>query len=681
MGDLSSIFAVAGTGASWFGEPVGKEIIDMAKGAIKAEWERFKWPEAEQRYRSRLREIYRYTKLLGNSKQIEIEGIFTDVYILNKLSAESRYSIEELQNSFKEKKRVSLYKGERYSLIELVAQEKRLYLLGKPGSGKTTFLRYLTLQACDGKIKETPIFVELKEWAASGLDLMAYIVEQFKICAFPNAQTLIEYLLEKGYALVLFDGLDEVNQEGEQRTNMIRELKNFARQYPYANICLTCRIAASDYSFEQFTYLEIADFTDEQVEQFARKWYRDDLTKGERFLGEISKPEHSGLKELASTPILLALLCLTFDETLAFPQNQTELYEEALDALLKRWDRTRNIRRDSVYKNMTLIRRKSMLAQIAAENFENNHYLMPKRILAGQIVEYMKRLLGEEASEDVDGEDILRAIEAQHGLLVERAHSFYSFSHISFQEYLTAHYIFENCTNKFLERLIHNHMTDKRWREVFLMTASLLPDGTDFLDELLRAIEWYLCKDKTNLAAVQSAYLIAAPNFLKLPEFCNEAILLIYSIHLIRKRGNILSLAYKQNLDLHRVQNLLLNIEYAFTHCIILTQSLVFKFGREFAPEIRMDFLKLRDSIQIFDVNYAIVQNHIIVDKIFYILANYYDIYSYNQKDSFDLENEQIDHFNDYLYVNQLFTDCLLLSNIRDVRFYLSRLIIPPIHK
>jgi len=42
--------------------------------------------------------------------------------------------------------------------------------------------------------------------------------------------------------------------------------------------------------------------------------------------------EKPQIKELASNPLLLTMLCLTFDERMEFPPNRAELYGEAIDA-------------------------------------------------------------------------------------------------------------------------------------------------------------------------------------------------------------------------------------------------------------------------------------------------------------------------------------------------------------
>jgi predicted NACHT family NTPase len=41
----------------------------------------------------------------------------------------------------------------------------------------------------------------------------------------------------------------------------------------------------------------------------------------------------------------------------------------------------------------------------------------------------------------LDSEAVLKSIEWQHGLLVERSRRIYSFSHLTFQEYFTARHI------------------------------------------------------------------------------------------------------------------------------------------------------------------------------------------------------------------------------------------------
>jgi len=71
---------------------------------------------------------------------------------------------------------------------------------------------------------------------------------------------------------------------------------------------------------------------------------------------------------------------------------------------------------------------------------------------------------------DFDPTEVLKEIEAQHGLLVERAFHVYSFSHLTFQEFFTARNITENTNVNAPSALVDKHLFDTRWREVFILT-------------------------------------------------------------------------------------------------------------------------------------------------------------------------------------------------------------------
>ena len=85
--------------------------------------------------------------------------------------------------------------------------------------------------------------------------------------------------------------------------------------------------------------------------------------------------------------------------------------------------------------------KKDLLSQIALTTFERGDYFFKQKQLEQYISDYIRNLPdaqnGPEALQ-LDSEMVLKSIEAQHGLLVERAQKIYSFSHLTFQEYFTA---------------------------------------------------------------------------------------------------------------------------------------------------------------------------------------------------------------------------------------------------
>ncbi len=479
--------SLAFTAGAWLWDKYGETVTTKAADTVKGRWGKFKWKNAAEAYRAKIKKLYGTMQIMGMAEPVPLDDIFTEAYLLDKPTAFGRFDIERLKQMSADPD-APPPNAKRIGGLTLVKKKKNLFILGKPGAGKTTFLKYIAVQAAEPikpVIDKVPILISLKQWADSGAELMPFIAERFDICGFPDAQPFVEELLKSGSAIVLFDGLDEVNQEGGQRDTQTREMSNFIEKYDQTQCLITCRLAASDYSFKPFTYVEIADFTEAQIKTFVSNWFRKEGEKDEetrdKFLAEFTRDDNKGLRDLARTPLLLTLLCLAFNETLTFPQRRVEIYEEALDALLKKWDASRRIKRDEVYRKLSLGHKENMLALIAAKTFEKNEYFIPQRGLERLITDYVKNVPPHDTNELVDGEVILKAIAAQHGIFVERAREVYSFSHLTFQEYFTAKYIVVNATENILKNLVRAHCADWRWREVILLTTSLLPDASQFI--------------------------------------------------------------------------------------------------------------------------------------------------------------------------------------------------------
>ena len=473
---LSDFFSSSG----WLWEPILKELTSQGIGLAKSQWKKIRSADAIRKYQERMRELHSTTRVLGNPHPIEIEGIYTDILIYDQPLSLRRNRITELKSEINQSGSISGYK-ERVDALNYIKKHNHLFILGKPGAGKTTLLKHLVINATNTAIDKTPIFVSLRDWTQTDIDFIDYIERQFDICEFPDAKPFIEILFQKGNILLLLDGLDEVNEENGKRKHVVQHLVDFTNKYPKNKFIITCRTAALDFSFEKFTYVEIADFTDQQAKTFVRKWFSKKTAMVDKMLVEINSDDKRNLRELAKTPILLALLCLNFEETSAFPLRRVEIYEEAIDALLKRWDSSRNIMRDEIYHGLSHVRKRQLLAHIATHYYVKNEILFKEDDLSLIITKFMEKISGQDISNQNIGEHILKAIEAQHGLLIQQAQGIYSFSHLTFQEYFTARQIADNAHNKALEWLLTKKLTDQHWREIALLTSSLLSNPEIFL--------------------------------------------------------------------------------------------------------------------------------------------------------------------------------------------------------
>jgi predicted NACHT family NTPase len=457
--------------------------------------------EVRQNCREMIQDQCGTMRSLTMSQRIDVSDLYTNVNILEKITSHRRREIDELLQD------CNLENFDRFGLgrvtdkrilgLEAVEKYSKLMVLGKPGSGKTTFLKHLAIQCNKGHFQShrVPIFIELKKFAETEgkPSLLEYITQMFSDCDVSADQ--IAVLFKHGKTLVLLDGLDEVKDEDNNR--VIKQVRDFSDKFRTNHFVITCRIAAKDYTFEKFTEVEVADFDDEQIDTFAQKWFQSkEPAKAEEFIEQLR--ENDRIRELATNPLLLTLLCLVFKESAKFPVNRSELYEEGVDILLRRWDKTRNIERDQVYKNLSLQHKKDLLSQIALTTFERGDYFFKQKQLEQYISDYIRNLPdaqnGPEAWQ-LDSEMVLKSIEAQHGLLVERAQKIYSFSHLTFQEYFTARAIVNNSDPQALEN-IAGCVTQKKWREVFLLTLEMLPIADDLLQFMKQQVDSFIASDE-----------------------------------------------------------------------------------------------------------------------------------------------------------------------------------------
>jgi predicted NACHT family NTPase len=466
--------------------------------------------EVRQRIQPYIQERCGTMRVLDMTQPIGLGEIYTSVNILEKLTRTRGLTLTELmQDAHPEQfERFCLgnVRERRVPGLEAVETFSKLMILGKPGAGKTTFLKHLAIQCIAGKFQaeRVPVFVTLKDFAeADGQpDLPEYIERLVGINPVGARHAVpLPTILGAGRALILLDGLDEVRDADSSR--LLRQIRAFSQQFPQNQFVITCRIAAREYTFEQFTEVEIADFDDKQIADFSGKWFRskNDPIKANRFVQGLK--EDAPIRELATNPLLLTLLCLVFEDSGSFPTNRAELYQTGVDVLLKKWDVKRNIERDQVYKRLSLKRKEDLLSQIARTTFEAGNYFFKQREVERYINQYIQNLPDASADPEaleLDSVAVLKSIEAQHGLFVERARGIYSFSHLTFHEYFTARKIVTSCNpytadDPTLKGLV-SHLTEKRWREVFLLTVNLL-DSAEALLRLMKArIDELLARDE-----------------------------------------------------------------------------------------------------------------------------------------------------------------------------------------
>jgi predicted NACHT family NTPase len=433
--------------------------------------------------RQKILSLHSRMRLLSG-EEIGVDQLYVDVWLLNRSPRTFQVSQDKLLQTFDLRNdRLGLgHRIQRNSGFEIANVNAKLVILGKPGAGKTTFLKHLAVDWCKGQFQPdlVGVFIELRRIRDGKWKLLDAIGEELEL-EDPNQ---IEALLKQGKLLVLMDGLDEV-PTNELRRKVQNQLREIAEQYTNNRWILTCRTQIIESIPDGFTSVEVADFSPNQVQQFVQNWFQvsgqsdaEVLQQWERFNNAVS--QNPALKEMTVTPVLLSLMCLVLHDEGEMPSQMADLYKRGIPLLLEKWNDAKAIEGWEVgsetYRQLSVEQKEALLIEIAARKFENseNFVLFQQNEIADQIAQFLH------LANRKEGVAVLKAMEAQHGLLIERADEIWSFSHFGMQGYFAIRWLTQLPPAQLVEKIVNS-----QWQQVIAQLVKFQQPA----DRLLRLIK------------------------------------------------------------------------------------------------------------------------------------------------------------------------------------------------
>jgi len=305
--------------------------------------------QVRERCRQKILNQHSRMRLLSG-EEIGVDQLYVDVWLLNRSPRTFQVSPNKLLETF-DLRNDRLGLGDRIQrnpAFEVANNNPKLLILGKPGAGKTTFLKHLAVDWFKGEFQPDliAVLIELRRIRDQQWNLIKaidqelglgnwYQIEELK----KQIETLVQkrdqdeqtkeqkkvlqrqletlplqFALDHGQLLVLMDGLDEVPTNSLRQT-VNAQLQQINEHYPKNRLILTCRTQILELLPVGFTSVEVADFSDKQVQQFVQNWFiasgKSDAEAAQQWeTFDYAVNHNSALKELTRTPVLLSLMCL-----------------------------------------------------------------------------------------------------------------------------------------------------------------------------------------------------------------------------------------------------------------------------------------------------------------------------------------------------------------------------------
>ncbi|MEU5037718.1 NACHT domain-containing protein [Streptomyces rubiginosohelvolus] len=368
---------------------------------------------------------------------------------------------------------------------QALGERDRLLLRGPAGSGKSTLVQWLALNAARQSLGSeladwnrcVPFVLRLRAFTAQeSLPAPADFLRAAGVPLHGSAPAgWADRMMQQGRALVLVDGVDEVPDRLRKRTE--RWLKDLIVAYPAAKYVVTTRPSAvpetwlSDSGFEPHTLLAMRQ---EDVRAFVGHWHRAAKSecRSEEEHAELDRYENAlrravgtrrDLGLLATNPLMCALLCaLNRDRRMQLPRARKELYDAALDMLLVRRDTEREI---VGVEGVDLTREEqtALLQRLAYWLIRNGLGEAGQDEVVALIADWLRAM----SQVRGDPEQVYAHLLNRSGLLREPAPGAVGFVHRTFQDYLGAKAAVEARDFGVLVR----HAHEDQWDDVVQMAV------------------------------------------------------------------------------------------------------------------------------------------------------------------------------------------------------------------
>lgn len=321
-------------------------------------------------------------------------------------------------------------------LIDGIRKFKRVVITGLAGSGKSMFMKYLTVRRFEVPTGTIPLFIELRQLnSITQRDLVQFISAS---CTGKGVNVSLDQFrmaLAAGAFIIILDGFDELNHE--YRDEIQKQIIDISHKYPDTPIIISSRPDDRFKSWTQFHIYHVDKLTKDQALELIRSLEYDDGVK-DRFYKEVSTRLYSSHESFLSSPLLTTIMLLTYEEFAEIPIKMHAFYSQAFDTLFQKHDASKEQYQRKTHTSLGREDFKFAFAAFCAMSYLNQQFSFEQGELqetAESAVKYIKQAKPEIRSVSAKGllDDLKESV-----CLLQQDGLETAFVHRSFQEYFAA---------------------------------------------------------------------------------------------------------------------------------------------------------------------------------------------------------------------------------------------------